>query len=130
MSYGPKFLEAEESRALGTAALERQRAALAPGAGSHVADEWSRANAELLPPRIANLLTLSLDDANGVYRGAAHRQPPQQSIELGAAAASPGFATGRLSPGVWTLTLSVHALVTSYCDVSIQIGAESATSAP
>ncbi len=47
---------------------------------------------------------------------------------LGPDFASPGLVIGRLPEGVWTLTLSAHTLVSAYCDVSIQIGAETAAS--
>jgi hypothetical protein len=42
--------------------------------------------------------------------------------------ASPGLVPGPLPAGEWRLTLSVHTLVTPQCGLSIQIGAETASS--
>jgi len=78
--------------------------------------------------RVPNLLTISLDDAAGAYRGAGHRHHARQDLLVGVAAASPGLVAGPLPAGQWTLTLSAHTLVTPQCDVSIQIGAETASS--
>jgi hypothetical protein len=80
------------------------------------------------PGRIANLLTLSLDDASGTYRGAGHRHSNDQHLALGLTAASPGLVAGPLPPGAWMLTTSAHTLASAQCELSIQIDAESASS--
>jgi hypothetical protein len=77
---------------------------------------------------LSNLLTVSLDDASGTYRGAGHRQSNDQHLLLGPAMASPGLVAGPLPPGAWTLTISVHTLVSAQCELSIQIDAETASS--
>ena len=69
---------------------------------------------------LKNLLTLSLDAPNG-FRGAAHRQDPQQEHEIGEMFASPGFYPGKIIKGAWRLTVSVHALVTDACDAHLLI---------
>jgi hypothetical protein len=129
--YAPKLLPAQESRALAEAALRRQSAALAASVGEALAEQWA-ANfghrAESV--RVSNLLTISLDDATGTYRGAAHRQAEDQRLSLGLESASPGLVAGSLPAGMWVLTLSAHTLVSERCEVSIQIGAEIASSRP
>ena len=131
VSYAPKWLPAEAAARLTAEARQRQAAALAAQIGARLAEQWSAdlaADARDLP--IPNLLTISLDDALGSYRGAGHRHPPRQELVLGLTAASPGLVPGPLPLGEWTLTLSVHTLVSPQCEVSIQIGAETAASAP
>ena len=131
MSYTPKWLPAEAAARLAAEARQRQAAALATHVGARLSEQWSADLAAATTDRsIPNLLTISLDDALGAYRGAAHRHAPRQDLVLGVAAASPGLVPGPLPPGAWTLTLSAHTLVSPQCDVSIQIGAETAASAP
>jgi hypothetical protein len=131
VSYAPKWLPAEAAARLTAEARRRQAAGLAAHVGARLAEQWSAdlaADARDWP--IPNLVTISLDDALGAYRGAGHRHAPRQDLVLGVAAASPGLVPGPLPPGAWTLTLSAHTLVSPQCDVSIQIGAETAASAP
>jgi hypothetical protein len=127
--YAPKFLGQQESVALASAALAQQTAALATAVDESLAGQWS---ADYYPraksARVANLLTISLDDANHVYRGAGHRHAPDQRLTLGPRVASPGLVVGPLPPGAWTLTLSAHTLVSDQCELSIQIDAEIASS--
>ena len=127
--YAPKWLGEPESMALAQTALVRQRAALASQVSESIVDQWE---ADYRPvaarARVANLLTISLDDADGVYRGAGHRQANDQHFVLGPDQASPGLVVGPLPPGGWTLTLSAHTLVSDQCELSIQIGAEMASS--
>jgi hypothetical protein len=127
--YAPKHLAQQESVALIEAALKRHTAELAGRVGDRLASQWLadwRRRAK--PGRIANLLTVSLDDASGVYRGAGHRQSNDQRLALGLTAASPGVVAGPLPPGAWTLTISAHTLVSAQCELSIQIDAEIASS--
>jgi hypothetical protein len=121
--YTPKFVSPAESERLVRDALESQKANLVSRVGENLAARWAAeyAGAEL---RVPNLLTISLDDANGRYRGANHRHAEDQDLHLGASTASPGLVPGELPAGEWVLTLSAHTLVSPQCDVEIQIGAE------
>ncbi len=93
--------------------------------GAALAETWAIGlrDADLIVP---NLLTISLDDADGVYRGAAHRHNPDQKLVLGLTGATPGLVAGPLPAGEWTLTLSAHTIVSPQCEVEIQIGAVTA----
>jgi hypothetical protein len=129
--YAPKHLPETTSRELANAALKNQAAALTSRVGAALADEWATnltQRAEHV--RISNLLTMSLDDATGAYRGAGHRQSDNQQLRLSAESASPGLVRGPIPPGTWALTLSAHTLVSPQIEVSIQIGAEIASSRP
>ena len=129
--YAPKLLSAAKSAGAVRDAIQVQAGALGASVGRELSTIWATAVATTWGAApIANLLTVSLDDAAGVYRGAAHRQAPDQRLRIGPTAASPGLTAGPLPPGTWVLTLSVHTLVTPQCDVSIQIGAEIASNAP
>lgn len=121
--YAPKLVSAAESERLVKAAIAAQTANLATRVGAGLAARWAAeyTGADL---RVPNLLTISLDDANGSYRGANHRHAEDQELHLGAATASPGLMPGDLPAGEWALTLSAHTLVSPQCDVEIQIGAE------
>jgi hypothetical protein len=127
--YTPKFLSAADSARLVRDALGSQRDHLASRVGAPLAERWSADfdGADLIVP---NLLTVSLDDAAGSYRGAAHRQNPDQELSVGLKRASPGLVAGPIPPGAWSLTLSAHTLVTDHCEVEIQIGAVTAAMAP
>src|SRR5712691_154783 len=127
--YTPKYASLEESQALAGAALRRQGADLALHLGESLAARWmADLAAAAETARVANLLTISLDDADGAYRGAAHRHAPDQSLAIGPARAAPGLVRGPLPCGTWTLTLSSHTLVSPQVLVAIQIGAEMASS--
>ena len=130
VSYSPKYASLEESQALSAAALRRQRDDLAQRLGDALAASWMADVSAAAEKAVANLLTISLDDADGAYRGAAHRHAPDQSLVLGSDAASPGLVRGPLPVGTWTLTLSAHTLVSPHVDVAIQIEAETAESPP
>ena len=127
--YAPKRLGEQESIALAESALARQTAALGARGGAALAEQWSADYRPLAErARVANLLTVSLDDALGLYRGAGHRQQNEQRLRLGPHQASPGLTVGPLPPGGWMLTLSIHTLVSDQCALSIQIEAEIASS--
>jgi hypothetical protein len=131
VSYTPKYVSREASQVLSVAALRRQRADLAQRLGDALAARWTADLAAVADRAVVpNLLTISLDDADGAYRGAAHRHAPDQSLVLGPDAATPGLVRGPLPGGTWTLTLSAHTLVSPHVDVAIQIGAETAASPP
>lgn len=108
-SYAPKELS-------GAAGQMRAEECLLRDAGAFRAEYPSAGH--YLP--LKNLITLSLDDPNG-YRGAAHRQAPQQVHILRETEASPGFYMGLIPCGEWKLVLNVHALVTEYCDCTVKI---------
>ena len=130
--YGPKYLAPEDSRARAEAAIGAQAASLASRLDApQLTRAWTQAWTAIRGERrIANLLTVSLDDTAGAYRGAGHRHAPEQHLTISPAVASPGLVAGPLPAGQWQLTLSVHTLVSGRCDVRVQIGAEMASSAP
>lgn len=129
MRYEPKHLARAESVLLVEAALAQQTADLARRVGEPLAARWAvDLGQRAASGRIANLLTPSLDDALGRYRGAGHRHANDQHLALGPETASPGLVAGPIPPGVWTLTISAHTLVSAQCELSIQIDAESASS--
>jgi hypothetical protein len=125
--YAPKFVSTEESGRLVRQAVTRQVEAFTPRVGADLAQRWA-ADFEGAQLRVPNLLTISLDDANGAYRGAGHRQSPEQQLTLGLDHASPGLVPGPLPAGQWTLTLTAHTLISDQCEVEIQIGAVMAAS--
>jgi hypothetical protein len=129
--YGPKYLDAADSRRIIEHAVRVQATALRPRLGS-LTEPWAAFYVQALPTdlRLGNMLTMSLDDAHGVYRGAGHRQAPDQRWTLGDGECSAGLVPGPLPAGTWRLTLSAHTLVSPTVDVSIQIGAEIASSEP
>lgn len=129
--YGPKFVSEQQSQALAEAALRQQAVALAQRVGSTLAEQWvANLTQRAESVRISNLLTISLDDAAGTYRGAGHRQSANQQLLLSAVSASPGLEPGPIPPGTWVLTMSAHTLVSPQVDLSIQIGAEMASRRP
>jgi hypothetical protein len=69
---------------------------------------------------LQNLLTLSLDAPEG-FRGDGHRPPSHQKIILTETTATEGFFPGKISKGQWLLTLSLHAVVTEECHLTIRI---------
>jgi hypothetical protein len=81
--------------------------------------EFAMENADRHLP-LKNLITLSLDDARG-YRGACHRQDEVQELFVSERDASPGLMSGELVPGSWSVTLSLHCIVTDICDYRLQI---------
>jgi hypothetical protein len=125
--YAPKFVSTEESDRLVRQAVTSQVTAFTSGVGPELAERWASdfAGAQL---RVPNLLTISLDDPSGTYRGAGHRHSPEQQLTLGVDQASPGLIAGPLPAGRWTLTLTAHTLISDQCEVEIQIGAVMASS--
>jgi hypothetical protein len=69
---------------------------------------------------LKNLITVSVDDAKG-HRGAGHRHDPEQLLFLSEEGASPGLVRGTILPGMWEVTLSIHAIVTNTCRYKLQI---------
>ncbi|TNJ67720.1 hypothetical protein FE784_02880 [Paenibacillus hemerocallicola] len=72
---------------------------------------------------LKNLITVSVDDPSG-FRGACHRQHAEQHLFLAADSASPGLMPGPLQVGNWSITLSVHALVTDLCSYRLTVREE------
>ena len=131
VSYTPKMLPTADSAVLVAEARRRQAASLASRIGGRLAERWStEMDAILANGPVPNLLTISLDDASGRYRGAGHRHAPSQEFVVGPRFATPGLLAGPLDVGEWTLTLSAHTLVSPQCEVSIQIGAVTPSSSP
>ena len=131
VAYAPEAVGRAQSRQLIERATEQQSEGLRAAVGEQLARQWrAECDQTQAPVRINNLLTISLDDARGGYRGACHRHAPDQDLFVGHHQASPGLTPGPLPDGEWTLTLSVHTLASAYCEVSIQIGADTASSPP
>lgn len=78
---------------------------------------------QYLPLR--NLITVSIDDSRG-HRGACHRQDPVQELYLSERTASPGLTKGAIPEGTWTVTLSLHAIVTQRCAYRLKVWAAEA----
>ena len=127
--YSPKFVSAEESDRLVRQAVSSQVDAFAPRVGPSLAERWA-ADFDGAQLRVPNLLTISLDDAHGVYRGAGHRHTPEQQLSLGPESASPGLIAGALPAGRWRLMLTAHTIASDQCEVEIQIGAVMASRPP
>jgi len=72
---------------------------------------------------LLNLVTVSLDGC-GEYRGCAHRHSNNQHHEIGTDIASPGFLKGLIQPGLWSLVVNVHAVVTEKCQYFIKVEGE------
>jgi hypothetical protein len=131
VAYAPKFVSSGESHELVADAIRTQTITFEASVGQPLASAWSAGWRSLESNRrLSNMVTISIDDAAGTYRGANHRQPPDQHLTIGPDAASPGFAPGPLPIGEWRLTLTAHTLVSIQCDVSIQIGADMPSSRP
>ncbi|XID92209.1 hypothetical protein ACF3MZ_27700 [Paenibacillaceae bacterium WGS1546] len=74
---------------------------------------------------LRNLITVSIDDSLG-HRGACHRQDPVQELYLSEREASPGLTRGKIPEGTWTVTLSLHAIVTEQCAYRLKVWAAEA----
>ena len=75
--------------------------------------EALRLHLEYAPLRVGtvdNLFTPALYDPNG-FRGNAHRPLPYADVVVGMQQASPGFASGPITPGPWLAQLAVHTVV-------------------
>ncbi|MEK8126411.1 hypothetical protein WMW72_00625 [Paenibacillus filicis] len=72
---------------------------------------------------LRNLLTVSLDDPDG-FRGACHRKDASQRLSVSAHEASPGLMPGPVIAGAWTVTLSLHAIVTESCEFKLTVWQE------
>jgi hypothetical protein len=127
VSYAPKLISAQDSRDLVAHTLGARTHSLAEQVGATLAERWAKdfEGAEL---RVPNLLTISLDDADGAYRGAGHRHTQDQTLFVRTDSASPGLVPGGLPAGDWVLTVSAHTVVSDQCELEIQIGAEIASS--
>ncbi|MCT2344759.1 CehA/McbA family metallohydrolase [Bacillales bacterium AN1005] len=69
---------------------------------------------------IRNLLTISIDDADG-FRGARHYHSPIQHHMLSEFNSTAGFLNKRNPAGLWSVTVSIHALVTESCTYKLRI---------
>ncbi|HEY9075795.1 MAG TPA: CehA/McbA family metallohydrolase [Anaerolineaceae bacterium] len=79
--------------------------------------------------KIHNLLTLTLIDPQG-FRGAAHRWQVDQTVQISAGAATPGFFAGVLPAGEWQIEIDAHEICndgdkTGWCEYSLTISTES-----
>ncbi|CAI6085749.1 hypothetical protein [Cohnella sp. JJ-181] len=111
-SYTPKVLEEDAvARRLMEISIER-----------YIEPERQKAALENLERYLPlqNLITVSVDDADG-YRGACHRHDPAQQLYLSENGASPGLIGGRIGVGDWAVTLSVHSVVTESCACRLEV---------
>ncbi|MGG3574008.1 CehA/McbA family metallohydrolase [Bacillus gobiensis] len=72
---------------------------------------------------IKNLLTLSIDDPDG-FRGAHHCHKPTQRMTVSETNSSPGILNKQNSPGLWSVTVSTHAVVTEKCRFTLSVTAD------
>lgn len=56
---------------------------------------------------VRNLLSLTLFDPDG-FRGAGHRSPATQRVQISAGRATPGYLPGPVRPGEWLVEIDVH----------------------
>ncbi|MCR8636251.1 hypothetical protein [Paenibacillus radicis (ex Xue et al. 2023)] len=110
-SYFPKSLDNE---ALSKEIIGQSLRKYSDGNDPVMEEGWRR----FLP--LKNLITVSIDDPNG-FRGACHRQDSMQHLFLATGAASPGLMQGPLTAGQWSITLSIHALVTETCSYKLSV---------
>jgi len=110
-AYSPKQLDDEK----------RARELLEQSFGLYLLPEQQALAIEKLDRYLPlmNLITLSVDDPDG-YRGACHRHTPDQLLSLAEHGASPGLMKGKPGAGEWTITLSLHAIVTESCAYHLQ----------
>ncbi|WP_416825318.1 CehA/McbA family metallohydrolase [Ectobacillus polymachus] len=76
--------------------------------------------AEVKDVILRNLLTISIDDPDG-FRGAAHRSAGLQNIVIGEKEATAGFWKGSIQAGLWSVTVSAHAILTEMCTYELII---------
>ncbi|MCY6354443.1 hypothetical protein [Clostridium sp. ZS2-4] len=69
---------------------------------------------------LSNLLTVSLDDKNG-FRGCVHRKDNKQELIISEEEATEGLIQGVIPPGIFKITISVHALVTRECSYKLYL---------
>lgn len=79
------------------------------------------ANAQSFLP-INNLVTLSFDE-NGEYRGACHRHPNKQEINIAAQNSTKGIINRPVEAGEWDVMVNVHYVGCDVC-YSIEIEGE------
>ncbi len=72
---------------------------------------------------VKNLLTIGIDDPEK-FRGAAHRQPKQEVHDLSEHHASAGMLAGPIIDGMWSVTISVHALQSQSCQYTLKVWSE------
>jgi len=110
--YAPKRLEDRlRAQALITESIGRY---IQPEHQQTANADWER----YLP--LQNLITISVDDPEG-YRGACHRHSPEQQLYLAEKDASDGLVPGTISRGIWTVTISLHAIVTDNCTYKLKV---------
>lgn len=76
------------------------------------------------PPKtfepIRNMLTLSIDDPDG-FRGARHYHSPIQHVVVNESNSTPGYLNKKNPSGLWSITVSIHALVTDHCHFNLSV---------
>ncbi|MFC0272262.1 CehA/McbA family metallohydrolase [Metabacillus herbersteinensis] len=69
---------------------------------------------------VRNMLTLSIDDDDG-FRGARHYHSPSQHVIVSENNSTPGYLNKKNPTGLWSVTVSIHALVTEHCHINLCI---------
>jgi hypothetical protein len=70
---------------------------------------------------IQNLLTLTVFDPSG-WRGAGHRHSELTEVLIGEDYASPGYLTGQVQAGMWTVVVDTHMVMPGVdCDILLQV---------
>ncbi|WP_083204999.1 hypothetical protein [Bacillus sp. FJAT-27264] len=114
-TYGPKYLEDQE----------KARLLIEQGIDTYFEAEYleqAKARWQSYLP-LQNLITVSVDAPDG-HRGAAHRHDREQLHILSRHEATPGLVQGEIIPGMWEVTLSLHAIVTDVCDYTLKVWLE------
>lgn len=115
MAYEPKNMDdMEQAKAI---IMESIGKYTEPEHLERVSAKWE----SFLP--LKNLMTVSVDDPVS-HRGAGHRHDPEQLLVITADEASPGFTMGPIPAGLWSVTLSMHAIVTDRCRYTLQVWEE------
>ena len=69
---------------------------------------------------VRNLLTLSVDDPEG-FRGSRHYHSPVQQMAIRPSGSTPGVLNKANRAGLWSVTVSIHALVTEACQFTVRV---------
>lgn len=103
--------------------IDKSRELIQEGICNFVQDEQEReklmSSWETYLP-VLNLLTVSIDDSLK-FRGCVHRHSPEQHLFIMEKLASDGLIPGKPGPGQWTVTISVHAVVTEFCKYRLHV---------
>lgn len=112
-SYAPKRYDGADAESLAYEAFLR----------AYPSDENIEKAAVLGALPLNNHITLSLEK-DGEVVGTAHRHSPDNVFEIGPHRASPGFFPTPVTPGNYTVVLSVHAILDEEVSVKLEAKVE------